>query len=70
MIFDDPNEIKEHGRTVTMTEGFYRRIGRIESELLIEVPYFVVRETGARGCEEYARPGCPYPGANQLPGLQ
>ncbi len=46
MIFDDPNEIKEHGRTVTMTEGFYRRIGRIESELLIEVPYFVVRDRG------------------------
>ncbi len=46
MIFDDPNEVKEHGRTITMTEGFYRRIGRIESELLIEVPYFVVRERG------------------------
>ena len=46
MIFDDPNEIKEHGRTITMTEGFYRRIGRIDSELLIEVPYFVVRERG------------------------
>ena len=46
MIFDDPNEVKEHGRTVTMTEGFYRRIGRIDSELLIEVPYFVVRDRG------------------------
>jgi putative cardiolipin synthase len=46
MIFDDPNEVKEHGRTVTITEGFYRRVGRIESELLIEVPYFVVRERG------------------------
>ena len=46
MIFDDPNEIKEHGRTITMTEGFYRRIERLESELLIEVPYFVVRERG------------------------
>ena len=44
MIFDDPNEIKEHGRTITMTEGFHRRIDRVESELLIEVPYFVVRE--------------------------
>ena len=46
MIFDDPDEIKEHGRTITMTEGFYRRIDRLESELLIEVPYFVVRERG------------------------
>jgi len=46
MIFDDPNEIKEYGRTVTMTEGFYRRIDRVESELLIEVPYFVVRDRG------------------------
>jgi putative cardiolipin synthase len=46
MIFDDPNEIKEHGRTVTMTEGFHRRIDRVESELLIEVPYFVVRDRG------------------------
>ena len=46
MIFDDPDEIKEHGRTVTMTEGFYRRIDRLETELLIEVPYFVVRKRG------------------------
>jgi putative cardiolipin synthase len=44
MIFDDPDEIREHGRTITMTEGFYRRIDRLESELLIEVPYFVVRQ--------------------------
>jgi putative cardiolipin synthase len=29
-----------------MTEAFYRRIGRIDSELLIEVPYFVVRDRG------------------------
>ncbi|HEY6132234.1 MAG TPA: phospholipase D-like domain-containing protein, partial [Halioglobus sp.] len=46
MIFDDPDEIKEHGRTTTMTEGFYRRIDRLETELLIEVPYFVVRKRG------------------------
>jgi putative cardiolipin synthase len=46
MIFDDPDEIREHGRTVTMTESFYRRIDRLESELLIEVPYFVVRKRG------------------------
>ena len=46
MIFDDPNEVKEQGRTVTMTEAFHRRIGRIESEVLIEVPYFVVRDRG------------------------
>ena len=46
MIFDDPNEIKKYGRTTTMTEGFSRRIGRLNSELLIEVPYLVVRERG------------------------
>jgi putative cardiolipin synthase len=46
MIFDDPDEIKKYGRTTTMTEGFYRRIGRLNRELLIEVPYFVVRERG------------------------
>ena len=46
MIFDDPDEIERHGRTTTMTEGFYRRIGRLDSELLIEVPYLVVRERG------------------------
>jgi putative cardiolipin synthase len=46
MIFDDPNEIKKYGRTITMTELFYRRIGRLNSELLIEVPYFVSRERG------------------------
>ena len=56
MIFDDPNEIKEHGRTVTMTEAFYRRIDRVESELLIEVPYFVVRDRGCRGCGELCAP--------------
>ncbi|MFN0129095.1 MAG: phospholipase D family protein [Verrucomicrobiales bacterium] len=46
MIFDDPDEIKEHGRTISMSESFYRRIDRLESELLIEVPYFVVRQRG------------------------
>ena len=46
MIFDDPNEIKQYGRTTTMTESFYRRIERLNSELLIEVPYLVVRERG------------------------
>jgi putative cardiolipin synthase len=46
MIFDDPDEITKHGRTTTMTESFYRRIGRLESELLIEVPYLIVRKPG------------------------
>jgi putative cardiolipin synthase len=46
MIFDDPDEIKKYGRTTTMTEGFHRRIERLNSELLIEVPYLVVRERG------------------------
>ena len=46
MIFDDPDEITKHGRTTTMTESFYRRIGRLESELLVEVPYLVVRKPG------------------------
>ena len=46
MIFDDPNEITKHGRTTTMTEGFHRRIERLNSELLIEVPYLVVRKRG------------------------
>lgn len=46
MIFDDPNEIKKYGRTTTMTERFFRRIERLNSELLIEVPYLVVRERG------------------------
>ena len=46
MIFDDPDEITDFGRTTTMTAGFYQRIARLDSELLIEVPYFVVRERG------------------------
>jgi hypothetical protein len=46
MIFDDPNEITRYGRTTTMTEAFYRRIERLNSELLIEVPYLVVRKRG------------------------
>jgi putative cardiolipin synthase len=46
MIFDDPNEITKYGRTTTMTESFYRRMGRLNSELLIEVPYLVIRKRG------------------------
>ena len=52
MIFDDPNEIKEHGRTITMTEAFHRRVEHVESELLIEVPYFVVRDRGLAAVDE------------------
>ncbi len=51
MILDDPDEIELHGRTTTMTEAFYRRIARVDSELLIEVPYLVVRQRGLEAVE-------------------
>ena len=44
MIFDDPDEIKTHWRTTTLTEGFRRRIDHLNSELLMEAPYFVLTE--------------------------
>lgn len=49
MIFDDPNEIKKYGRTITLTEVFRRRIERLNSEVLAEVPYFVLRDPGVAG---------------------
>ena len=70
MLFDDPDEIKKYGRTTTMTEVFRRRIEGLNSEVLIEVPYFVIRDRGVAGREAFARPGCPNPGAHQLPSLQ
>ncbi len=51
MIFDDPNEIKKYGRTITLTEVFRRRIERLNSEVLIEVPYFVLRDRGVAGAK-------------------
>jgi putative cardiolipin synthase len=46
MVFDDPDEINTYGRTKTMTEEFYRHTESLKSELLIEVPYHVLRERG------------------------
>ena len=46
MLFDDPDEFKKYGRTTTLTEVFRRRIEGLNSEVLIEVPYFVIRDRG------------------------
>jgi putative cardiolipin synthase len=57
MIFDDPNEIKQYGRTITLSEGFGRRINHVKSELLIEVPYFMVRERGIAAVKQLRERG-------------
>jgi len=51
MLSDNPDEIKKSGRTTTLTEVFRRRIGRLNREVLIEAPYFVLRDRGVAGAK-------------------
>jgi putative cardiolipin synthase len=46
IVWADPAEIAGTGRTTRMPEALYRRLGRLDSELLIESPYFVPRDRG------------------------
>ena len=46
IVWDDPAEIAATGDTTRLLEGLHRRLGRLDTELLIESPYFVPRERG------------------------
>lgn len=46
LVWADPAEIATTGRTTRMPEMLYRRLGRLDTELLIESPYFVPRDRG------------------------
>jgi len=44
IVWDDPAEIAATGGTSRMLEGLHRRVGTLETDLLIESPYFVPRD--------------------------
>ncbi len=46
IVWDDPAEIVASGKTSTLNEGLYKRLGRIDTELLMESAYFAPRERG------------------------
>ena len=56
IVWDDPGEIVAAGGTSRMLEQLYRRAEKLESDLLIESPYFVPRDPAiARMAELHAR---------------
>jgi len=46
IVWDDPAEIVATGGTSRLLEGLHRRLARLDTELLIESPYFVPRDRG------------------------
>jgi len=52
IVWDDPAEIAAAGGTSRMLEGLHRRLGSLETDLLIESPYFVPRDRGIRRAKE------------------
>lgn len=52
IVWDDPGEIAATGGTSRLLEGLHRRLGRLDSELLIESPYFVPRDRGISRMKE------------------
>ena len=46
IVWDDPGEIAATGGTSRLLEGLHRRLGRLDTELLVESPYFVPRDRG------------------------
>lgn len=52
LVWADPAEIAATGRTTRMPEALYRRLGRLDTELLIESPYFVPRDRGIERMRE------------------
>ena len=46
IVWDDPAEIAATRGTSRMLEGLHQRLGRLDTELLIESPYFVPRDRG------------------------
>ncbi len=52
IVWADPAEIAAIGRTTRMPELLYRRVGRLDTELLIESPYFVPRDRAIERLKE------------------
>jgi putative cardiolipin synthase len=52
IVWDDQAEIAVTGGTSRMLEGLHRRVGTLETDLLIESPYFVPRDRGIREMKE------------------
>jgi putative cardiolipin synthase len=52
IVWDDPAEIAATGGTSRMLEGLHRRLARLNTELLIESPYFVPRDRGIKRMKE------------------
>ena len=46
IVWDDPAEIVRTGGTSRLLEGFHRRLDELDTEMLIESPYFVPRDRG------------------------
>ena len=46
IVWDDPAEIAATGGTSRLLEGLHRRLERLDTELLVESPYFVPRDRG------------------------
>jgi putative cardiolipin synthase len=46
IVWDDPAQIAATGGTSAMLEALHRRAGSLESDLLIESPYFLPRDRG------------------------
>ncbi len=52
LVWDDPDEIAATGGTSRMLEGLHRRAGSLQTDLLIESPYFVPRDRGIARMKE------------------
>jgi len=52
IVWEDPAEIVGTGGTSRMLEALHRRLGRLDTEMLIESPYFVPRDRGIRRAKE------------------
>jgi putative cardiolipin synthase len=52
LVWDDPAEIAATGGTSRMLEGMHRRAGSLQTDLLIESPYFVPRDRGIARMKE------------------
>ena len=52
ILWDDPAEIAQSGATTRMVEALYRRVRRLDGELLIESAYFIPRDRGVMALKE------------------
>jgi putative cardiolipin synthase len=52
MVWDDPESIRLTGGTTKLIEGLYNRMEKLNQEMLIEAPYFVVQERGRARVKE------------------